>query len=119
MIVPIAASTAYRHKVALAAANGTVLPRAAWLAFGTGDRAYSPDTEMALQSEFLRVATTNTVEGPRLTISGVLQGSATGSHVIREVAVIASDGTLMGRRVVAPKELEPETEIEFELVFEY
>jgi hypothetical protein len=25
----------------------------------------------------------------------------------------------MGRRVVAPKELEPETEIEFEIVFEY
>ena len=36
-----------------------------------------------------------------------------------EVAVIADDETLMARRVVARKELEPETEFEVELVFEY
>lgn len=119
MLVPVAASAAYRHQVALAAANGTPIPRAAWLAFGTGDRPYSPDTDLALEAEFLRVATINQVDGPRLAVSGVLQGAATGTNVVREVAVIAVDGTLMGRRVVAPKELEPETEIEFELVFEY
>lgn len=119
MLVPVAASAAYRHQVALAAANGAAVPRAAWLAFGTGERAYSPDTDIALQAELLRVATTNTVDGVRLTVAGTLLGSATGASVIREVAVIAADGTLMGRRVVAPKELEPETEILFELVFEY
>ncbi len=119
MLVSIAATAAYRNKVALAAANGTVLPQAAWLAFGSGDRLYYPDIDVALQNEFLRVATVNTVDGARMTVAGTLAGAAAGMNITREVAVIASDGTLMGRRVVAPKELEPETEIDFEIVFEY
>lgn len=119
MIVPIAATIAYRSLVALAAANGTAVPRAAFMAFGTGDDAYSPDTDTALRAEFLRVPTTNSPVGPSLAVIAVLQGVAAGNNIVREVAVIASDGTLMGRRVVAPKQLEPETEIEFELIFEY
>jgi hypothetical protein len=105
MPTAIAATAAYRNKVATAAATGAALPKAAWLAFGSGDAPYSPDVDTALQAEFLRVATSNEVSGPSLTVRGVLSGAA--------------DGTLMGRRVVAPKELEPETEIEFEIVFEY
>jgi hypothetical protein len=119
MLTPIAASAAYRHKVALAAAKGGPLPNAAFLAFGRSDQPYSPDTDTGLFEEFIRVSTSNTVDGPRLTVKGVLTGTAAGSNVVREVAVLASDGTLMGRRVVAPKALEPETEIEFEIVFEY
>lgn len=119
MLTPIAAATAYRHRIALAVAEGGSIPKAAYLAFGSGDRPYSPDTDTALQAEFLRVACTTSVDGVRLTVTGVLKGSATGLNVTREVAVFAADGTLMGRRVVAAKELEPETEITFELVFEY
>ena len=65
----IAVTHAYRNRVALAAANGTALPRAAFMAFGSGSRPY--------------------------------------------------DGTLMGRRVLAPKEFEPDTEFELSLIFEY
>jgi hypothetical protein len=54
-----------------------------------------------------------------MTVRGVVSGEDVGENAVREVGVFAADGTLMGRRVVAPKELEPETEIEFELVFEY
>lgn len=119
MPTAIAATAAYRNKVATAAATGDALPKAAWLAFGSGDAPYSPDVDTALQAEFFRVATANEVSGPSLTVRGVLSGQAAGENIVREVAVIAADGTLMGRRVVAPKELEPETEIEFEIVFEY
>jgi hypothetical protein len=35
------------------------------------------------------------------------------------VGAFASDGTLVGRRVIAPKEFEPETEMDFELTFQY
>ena len=119
MLTPIAASAAYRYQVALACANGSAMPKAAFLAFGSGSRPYDPATDQGLEAEFIRVSTSNSVAGPRLTVKGVLTGAQAGSNVVREVAVLTDTGTLMGRRVVAPKELEPETEIEFEIVFEY
>lgn len=115
----IAVTHAYRNKVALAAANGTALPRAEFMAFGSGSRPYTPETDAALQSEFVRVPTSNSVTGPELTVSAVLTGTAAGANVLREVGVFCADGTLMGRRVLAPKEFEPDTEFELELVFEY
>lgn len=115
----IAATIAYRSAVALAVAGAAPQPTAAYVAFGSGDRPYSPDTDEALQAEFHRVLAEASASGPALTVRGTLAGSAAGSHVLREVGVFASDGTLMGRRVVAPKEFEPETEFEVDLVFEY
>ncbi|MFC0708834.1 hypothetical protein ACFSVK_19365 [Azorhizophilus paspali] len=114
----IAATTAYRSRVALAAAEGGPLPRAAWLAFGADDSPYSLD-DTALGAEWLRVATTNVTDGPLLTVTGVLDGAAAGLNVLREVGVFAADGTLMGRRVLTPKELEPGTVLEFEITFQY
>lgn len=119
MTPSIAATTAHRQSVALAVAKGGAMPRAAWLAFGGSERPYDPANDKALGAEFLRVTAICTVAGPRLTVSGVLTGAAAGSNIVREVGVFADDGTLMGRRVFRPKELEPETEIEFELIFEY
>lgn len=115
----IAVTTAYRTIVALAAANGTIIPAAAWVAFGRGDTAYNPETDTGLEDEFLRVPSVNVADGPILTVRGTLEGLVAGSNITREVAAIAADGTLMGRRVIAPKELEPESSIEFEIVFEY
>lgn len=115
----VAATIAYRSAVALAVAGVAPQPTAAYVAFGSGDRPYSPDTDTDMQAEFHRVIAEASASGPTLTVRGTLLGSAAGSHVLREVGVFASDGTLMGRRVVAPKEFEPETEFEVDLVFEY
>lgn len=114
----IAATTAYRHQVALRAANGGALPAAAWIAFGTGARPYTLD-DTALEAEFFRVPANNSVAGVQMTVAGVLTGIDAGAHVLREVGVFSADGTLMGRRVLTPKELEPETQLEIELVFQY
>jgi hypothetical protein len=115
----IAATKAHRSAVALAVASGTVIPAAAFVAFGSGDTPYNPDTDVSLEDEFFRVAAINSTDGPQLTVRGTLQGIDAGANITREVAVFASDGTLMGRKVIAPKELEPESSIEFEIVFEY
>ncbi|MBP9526915.1 MAG: phage tail protein [Laribacter sp.] len=115
----IAVTHDYRHKVALAAANGTAVPRAAFMAFGSGSRPYAPETDTALEAEFVRVPTTNSVTGPELTVSAVLTGTAAAGHTLREVGVFAADGTLMGRRVLAPKAFEPDTGFELDIIFEY
>lgn len=114
----IAATNAYRHKVALTAAAGGALPKAAWVAFGAGARPYTLD-DIAMEAEFFRVSSNNSVDGVQLTVAGVLTGIDAGAHVLREVGVFSADGTLMGRRVLTPKELEPETQLEIELVFQY
>lgn len=114
----IAATKTYRHKVALSAATGAALPKAAWVAFGAGARPYTLD-DVELESEFCRVPADNRVAGVQMTVAGVLTGVAAGAHVLREVGVFSADGTLMGRRVFTPKELEPETQLEIELVFQY
>ena len=115
----IPATNAYRQLVAAAAANGTVLSPLATMAFGTGDRPYSPDSDTTLQAEFTRVACTRSITGVTVTARGVLGGAVAGSRVIREVGVFTSSGVLAGRRVIAPKELEAEAEIEIEVDFEY
>ncbi|MQU22136.1 hypothetical protein GHO35_13405 [Pseudomonas helleri] len=114
----IAASNAYRRKVAQAAATGTALPRISHLAFGTGSRPYSLD-DTALQTEFTRIAADVTVSGVTVKAFATLPGAIVGVRVLREVAAFASDGTLIGRRVITPKEFEPETEMDFELTFQY
>lgn len=114
----IATTTAYRRKVAAAAANGTAIPRISHIAFGTGSRPYSID-DTGLQAEFLRLPATVSVAGVQLLAVATLPGAQVGARVLREVAAFASDGTLVGRRVITPKEFEPETEMDFELTFQY
>ena len=50
---------------------------------------------------------------------GVLTGVQTGNRVVREAGVFTSTGVLVGRRALAQKELESETEMEVEIHFEY
>lgn len=116
--IAVATTNTYRAKVALAAAEGGTLPKASHLAFGSGDTPYTLD-DNTLDSEWLRVPTTNTTSGPLLTVSGVLLGADAGLNVLREIGVFCADGTLMGRRVLSPKELEPETRLEIEIQFQY
>lgn len=110
---------AYRHQVALSAATGTAISPAAYMAFGSSDRAYSAEEDTALYDEFCRVPVTNKVDGAMLTVSGVLTGQLAGSRVLREMGVFTAAGVLMGRRVLKPKEFEDSTELEIELAFEY
>lgn len=114
----IAATYAYRRKVALAAANGTAISKITHLAFGSGDRGYTLD-DTRLQNEFKRVAASASVNGVELLAAGTLKGVDVGSNTLREIGVFTADGTLVGRRVVTPKQFEPETEMDFELTFQY
>lgn len=114
----IAATNLYRNKVAIAAAGSGPMPQATHVAFGDGDAPYTlDDTELA--GEFLRMASVNTVDGVMLTVLATITGAQAGAHVLREVGVFAEDGTLMGRRVLAPKEFETEMQLDFELTFQY
>lgn len=110
---------AYRHQVAVSAATGDAISKAAWMVFGSSDRAYSPDEDVALIAEFARVPVTCVVVGAVLTVRGNLPGSMAGNNVLREFGVETEAGVLMGRRVVKPKEFEPTSEIELDLEFEY
>lgn len=110
---------AYRHQVALSAATGTAISKATWMAFGSGDKAYSPDEDVALVAEFARVPVTNTVDGAVLTVRGSMSGVLAANNVLREFGVFTEAGVLMGRRVVKPKEFEDTSEIELDLDFEY
>lgn len=118
---PIAtpASFAYRHQVAMSAATGAAISPAAFMVFGSSDRPYSPEDDTGAYAEFARVPVTYKVVGAELTVSGTLLGSMVGSNVLREVAVLTAAGTLMGRRVVKPKEFEDSTELETDMAFEY
>lgn len=114
----VATTYAYRQKVAKAAANGTAISKIAYMAFGTGSRAYTLD-DTSLEREFKRVAVSTHVTGVQLIATATLKGQEVGAHVLREVGVFTADGTLVGRRVIAPKEFEPETEMDFEITFQY
>lgn len=116
--LPIITANAYRSRVALAAAEGGLMPRAAFMAFGAGSSPYQI-SDTGLEAEWLRVPVINTTDGPLLTVSGLLSGGDAGSNVLREVGVFTDDGVLMGRRVLSAKELEPETRLEFEITFQY
>lgn len=117
-IQSIAATYAYRRKVSLAAANGTAISKIAFLAFGSGDKPYSLD-DTRLDKEFKRVDATVSVQGVELLATGSLKGLDVGSRTLCEVGVFTADGVLVGRRVLAPKQFEPETEMDFELTFQY
>lgn len=113
-----ATTYAYRSKVAQAAARGGALPRISHLAFGTGARPYRLDDE-ALEAEFIRLPASLQVRGVLLMASATLVGRAVGNRVLREIGAFAEDGTLVGRRVIAAKGFEPETELDIELTFQY
>lgn len=115
----VPASRAYRQLVAAAAANGTVISPVATMAFGTGEQPYAPESDTQLQAEFTRAACAKSVAGVTVTAVGILRGTVSGSRVTREVGVFTASGVLIGRRVLAPKELEPEAEIEVEIQIEY
>lgn len=114
-----AATHAYRAAVALAVSGAAPLATAQYVVFGEGSEPYSPETSTAMDRPFAQSVADCSVDGVTLIVRGKLTGAQAAGRVVREVGVVASDGTLMGRRVVAPKELEPETEYEFTLRFEY
>lgn len=118
----VPASHAYRRLVAAAAANGTVISPLATMVFSDRDTPYQPETDTtatATAGEIARVAITRTVNGAAVLAVGVLQGAVTAGRTVRSVAVLTGNGVLVGRRVIAPKELEPEAQIEVEIAFEY
>lgn len=110
---------AYRHHIAVCAATGGTVSKAAWMCFGEGSKPYSPDEDVALVAEFARVPVVCTVVGAVLTARATLPGTMAGDKVLREISVETDAGVLMGRRVVKPKEFEPTSEIELDIDFEY
>lgn len=117
--LPILTTTAYRSHLALAAATGAALSPIAYLAFGEGTRAYSPDEDTALEAEALRLPATATSAGPEVTASATLPGSAVAGQTITEVGAFTASGVLVARKTIAPIELEPYGEMDFDIVFEY
>jgi hypothetical protein len=114
----IAATEVYRQKVAQAAATGGALSPLATIAFGTGQAPYDI-AQTALQAEFARVAAGVTHSGLLVKATATLTGATVGTRVLREVGAFTQDGTLVGRRVVAPKEFDGDTEMDFEITFQY
>lgn len=112
-------TTAYRTAVATAAAGGAPLSPIAYMAFGTVAAPYNPDVDTTVPGEFKRVPISLSVNGPTVTAHAVITGQDAGLHVIEGAGVFTSDGTLVGRRALAPKELEAEAELEIEITFEY
>ena len=110
---------AYRSAVASAAAGGAPIAPLAFMAFGQDGMPYNPDTDTALHAEFVRVPISCTIQGATVVARGVLTGAQTGNRVVREAGVFTSNGVLVGRRALAQKELESETEMEVEIHFEY
>lgn len=117
--VPILTTVAYRSHLALTAATAGELSPIAFLAFGTGARAYSPDADSALQAEVVRLPATTTAAGPEVTASATLPGSAVTGKTITEVGAFTASGVLVARKTIAPIELEPYGEMDFDIVFEY
>lgn len=116
---PTPTTVAYRSAVATAAAGGAPIAPLAWMAFGESADPYSPDTDAALRAEFARVPLVVTVQGPNVIARGVLTGELAGLRTVREAGVFTANGVLAGRRTLAPKELERDTELEIEIHFAY
>lgn len=115
----IPATDIYRTLVAATAAAGGPLPAAAEMAFGVGTAPPSPG-DTGLAEELLRKPLAGIdPDGVVLRVTGTLLGSEAGAAAITEIGVFAADGTLMGRRTFAPKQLEPETRIDVELDFQF
>lgn len=117
--LPILTTVAYRSHLALTAATGGALSPIAYLAFGEGTRAYSPDEDIALQAEVLRLPAVATATGPEVTASATLPGSAVSGKTITEVGAFTASGVLVARKTIAPIELESYGEMDFSIVFEY
>ena len=117
--LPTPLTTAYRHALAVAAATGGAISAAAFMAFGTGSKAYSPDTDTALDAEFARIPLASVVTGPELVASASLTGTLLGDRAVREIGIFTASGVLMGRKVIRPIELEPFGLIDIEITFEY
>lgn len=118
-MTPILATNAFRSAVALAVAEGGQVPHATTIAFGTGTTLPSVE-DGGLEAEFHRQAlTTAGADGVMLQVTGTLSGEDAGNALVTEVGVFADDGTLMGRRVFQPKQLEPQTSIDFTLDFQF
>ena len=118
-LIQNAATHVYRSAVASAVAGSAPLAPAQYVVFGEGGRTYSPETDTEMDSPFAQSLAECSTEGVTLIVRGKLTGQQAEGRVVREVGVLTSDGTLMGRRVVAPKELEVESEYEVVLKFEY
>lgn len=116
---PILTTVAYRSHLALTAATGGELSPIAFLAFGTGTRAYSPDEDAALQAEALRLPASTSAAGPEVTASATLPGAAIAGLAITEVGAFTASGVLVARKTIAPIELESYGEMDFSIVFEY
>jgi len=74
---------------------------------------------VSLPGEFARLNAEISVADVTVTAKATLTGTSVGSRTLRSVAVFTADGTLVGKRVLAPKAFEPETEMDFELTFQY
>jgi len=119
MTSPILTTATYRSHLALTAATGGELSPIAFLAFGTGTRAYSPDADSALQAEVVRLPASTSATGPEVTATATLPGAAVGGLAITEVGAFTASGVLVARKTIAPIELEPYGEMDFSIVFEY
>ena len=115
----ILATNAYRAAVAQAAAIGGTVPRATEIAFGVGTTPASVE-DTGIEGEVVRRALSLVeASGVELRVAGTLLGQASGDAVITEAGIFAEGGLLMGRRVFAPKQLEPESSIDFEMFFQF
>jgi hypothetical protein len=114
----IAATNAYRQMIAQAAATGGAVSPIAFVAFGTGETPYTVD-DIALNAEFLRIAASVSRNGVIVTAAATITGAQVGSRVLREVGAFTASGILVGRRIVAPKEFEPDTDFDIEIDFQY
>lgn len=117
--LPILTTVAYRSHLAATAAAGGDLSPIAFLAFGLGTRPYSPDEDVALQDEAVRLPATSIATGPEVSATATLPGTAITGLAITEVGAFTASGVLVARKVIAPIELEPYGEMDFEIVFEY
>ena len=115
----ILATNAYRSLIAAAVAAGGSVPEPTEIAFGTGTTEPSVD-DTELETELVRKDLGSvSVDGMTVNVTGALLGTESGVSVITEMGVFAADGTLMGRRTFAPKTLEPESRIDFDLDFSF
>lgn len=109
----------YRALVARVAATGGEMPAINMIAFGSGDAPYSPEADIGLKAELIRLPAQAEPDGPVLTVRATLSGAHVTSQTIREIGALTADGTLVGRRVLKPLELEPFAELDIEMTFEY
>lgn len=115
----IAATEAFRSKVAIAVAHGYAAPTITHVAWGSGSDLERPE-DIQLQNEVARTIVSNrTPDGVTLSITAEINGEQTSGATLTEVGLIDSDGDLAGRRVFSPIQLDSGTSITttFNLIF--